>query len=73
MKSCIKCGKVVANSAQECPDCGCMAFDTEDGNKEGLGAELMMMLLRKNPVAFWIVMGVLTVAIIIFIKTFMFP
>ena len=73
MKSCIKCGKVVANSAQSCPDCGCMAFETDNGGKEGLVGELMMMLLNKNPVAFWIVMGVLAVAIIIFLKTCMLP
>lgn len=63
MKSCLKCGKVVADSTLSCPQCGSRAFNTED-HVEGVGWELLNQLSYKNPKAFWIIMAILGVLII---------
>ena len=59
MKSCAKCGQVVANGTQICPKCGSFAFHTDNGSgSEGLIAELLNMLMFKNPKLFWILIMV---------------
>lgn len=63
MKSCVKCGKVVADSTLSCPQCGSMAFNKEDG-VEGIGWELLNMLTQKNPKVGYIIIAILSVLII---------
>lgn len=63
MKSCAKCGKVVADSTPFCPKCGSYAFNTENGY-EGVGAELLNQLMYSNPKAFLIIMVILAVVVI---------
>lgn len=64
MKSCIKCGKVVADSTPSCPQCGSFAFNTEDGY-DGVGTELLNQLMQNNPKVGWTVAIIIAVLIII--------
>lgn len=61
-KTCVKCGKNVSIGTPSCPDCGSFAFHTEDGT-EGVGAELLQMLMLKNPKLFWIVAIILGIIV----------
>lgn len=61
-KTCAKCGKNVSVGTPSCPDCGSFAFYTEDG-MEGVGAELLQMLMFKNPKLFWIVAIILGIIV----------
>ena len=64
MKSCAKCGKVVADSASICPKCGSFAFYTDNGSTEGTFAELLNMIMLKNPKLFWILITILGIGVI---------
>ena len=63
MKSCTKCGKVVADSATICPKCGCFAFHTDTGTTDGSFAELLNMILARNPKLFFILITLLGIGV----------
>ncbi len=69
MKFCEKCGKVVANSALECPQCGSRMFNTDNG-VEGVGADILQTLLNRYPVLV-IPLGIIAVGLIIAIIVFL--
>lgn len=48
MKTCVKCGKNVANGTKLCPNCHSMAFYTERGT-EGGSSLFFDWLIEKNP------------------------
>ena len=68
MKSCYRCGKVVANSEVRCPKCGSWTFNTEEKRMEGIGIELMFAIHKRNPVVFWIIVGLLVGGMILWIN-----
>lgn len=61
-KTCAKCGQNVNVGTPSCPHCGSFAFHTENG-MEGTGAELLQMLMFKNPKVFWIVAIILGIIV----------
>lgn len=57
MKTCAKCGKNVNDSTPLCPNCGSLAFHTDEGLDGGF-SELLNMLFAKKPTLAWIILGI---------------
>ena len=64
MKTCVKCGKNVANGTHVCPNCGSLAFSTDNGRMEGTGSLIFDWFFAKNPKLAVIIVAILTVAAI---------
>ena len=63
MKTCVKCGKNVADGTKMCPDCYSMAFYT-DGKMEGQSSLFFDWLLEKFPKFAIIVMSIILIGLI---------
>ena len=65
MKTCVKCGKNVADGTKMCPTCQSMAFYTDRGT-EGGASLLFDWLLGKNPKLGIIILLILLMGMIAF-------
>lgn len=65
MKTCVKCGKNVADSTTMCPNCHSLAFHTDQG-MEGGSTLLFDLLLEKAPKVGIVILSIIGIAVIAF-------